>query len=302
MAMTQVLEVISLWYVYLPVYLVLLAGYIIMKQISLRRDWKAYFQKYGISTYQISAERITRAIHMGLISLSILISAISGLIFFFLKYVPVIDVLSIIPIFVALLLLILSMGIGLQLAYRVVTEEEGGEIKMDLSKIAIFHRFSIHFISLIGGVILLILFLALNSPLLVGAQQPKGGRIVVEEVLSPYSAELNKGLISGESADDVRLEVRIIVEERAKTQNRRPTPEDVEIALLSLCQVGGPPRKSDRYKQSVEEIRRKYIGISKDASLQERFRRSITEELKRIDRTRLNRFGILDDVSVFFQQ
>ena len=199
-------------------------------------------------------------------------------------------------------MLVLSMGLGLQLAYRVVTMEEGGEIKMDFSKIDFFHRLSIHFILLIGGVILLILFLGFTSPFLVVAQQPKGGRIFVEEALSPYSAEFNQGLISGEAADDVRLEVRIIVEERAKAQNRKPTSEDVEIALLSICQVGGPPTKSVRYKQRIEAIRRTYIGISKDASLQERFRRTITEELKRIDRTSLNRFGTLDDVSFFFRQ
>ncbi len=106
--------------------------------------------------------------------------------------------------------------------------------------------------------------------------------------------------IQGESGADVRTIVRVIVEERTKAQKRRPIPDDVEVALVAISQVGGPPGKSDSYVGDVRKMRRGFIGISKDPQKQQDFRQLLTENLKQIDRASLNRIGVLTDATLFF--
>lgn len=289
---------LSDWYFY-P-YLILFGLYVLRQHLRLRRSWKQYFEKQ--STYTLSAESVTRAVHMGLISASILIPGVSGLALYYARIVSPERASSMFPLLGVVAFLLIYMTLAVRLAYRAVTMEEQGKIEITSSRLNLMCYLSAHFLFLIWGAILLGLFLLFNSPTLLRAEQPpQGSRLRFEEILGQYASAFRQPLVPNESPDDVRTEARIIMEERTKNQKRDPTPEDAEIALFAISQVGGPPEKTTGYVQKMRSIRMQFTGISNDTAKQEEFRKNITADLKSISRTGLNRLGTVNDPSLFFK-
>lgn len=107
--------------------------------------------------------------------------------------------------------------------------------------------------------------------------------MTIDQLLKKFENAILRGLEPGESADDVRMAARVIIERRlAFTERQEPVQDDAVVALWALCFIpipGGPP-KTPEYKDKAKRYRRKKVRrIKNEREKQKQVRADIKEKL-----------------------